>query len=102
MSAVDDSTSWRRHYAVEAAAARLHEAARTAKPLPTVRDLLGYEDIATAHEVRNLLVAESASARNSIGVRQLLLEAGRSRLVGGRGDMPIDNALDLLAAGGPR
>lgn len=42
--------------------------------------------------------AENASAQYGVGTRDLLLEVGKRRLVGGQEDMLIDIALDILAA----
>jgi 4-hydroxy 2-oxovalerate aldolase len=41
--------------------------------------------------------AESASKRYGIDVREILLELGRRRMVGGQEDMIVDVTLDLLA-----
>jgi 4-hydroxy 2-oxovalerate aldolase len=43
--------------------------------------------------------AEKASAQYGIDTRQILVELGRRRMVGGQEDMIIDVALDLLKAG---
>ncbi|MQB46102.1 4-hydroxy-2-oxovalerate aldolase [Rhizobium sp. ICMP 5592] len=43
--------------------------------------------------------AEAASKTYGVGVRQIMLELGKRRMVGGQEDMIIDVALDLVAAG---
>ncbi|MQY40871.1 4-hydroxy-2-oxovalerate aldolase [Streptomyces sp. RB17] len=46
--------------------------------------------------------AEAAATRYGIDVREILMECGRRRLVGGQEDMIVDVALTLLAAHGTR
>jgi 4-hydroxy 2-oxovalerate aldolase len=46
--------------------------------------------------------AETASAAHGIDVREILLELGRRRMVGGQEDMIVDVALDLVARRGAR
>jgi 4-hydroxy 2-oxovalerate aldolase len=41
--------------------------------------------------------AETASKRYGIDVREILLELGRRRMVGGQEDMIVDVTLDLVA-----
>jgi 2-keto-4-pentenoate hydratase len=53
-----DTVASRRHATVEAAVARLREAARCERPCEPVRDLLGSTDVALAYEVQQTLTVQ--------------------------------------------
>ena len=46
--------------------------------------------------------AEAASARYGLDTRDILVELGRRRMVGGQEDMIVDVALDMVKAREPR